>query len=145
EAYRAGGIEDDAEVAVTHAPAEFGFRPLSEALVDVRATLEAAVAAGLLETGTALHLVKQAAGLYYKDRSWEAVLGLARSEGMAPAALRRLAAWLPDGRIEQKRLDALAALAAARSLAAGPPAAAPVFEETVFWRRFVREMGEGGE
>ena len=45
-AYADGTIEDDDEVAVAHADAEYGFRALSEAMVDVRATLASAVARG---------------------------------------------------------------------------------------------------
>ena len=41
EAYRDGVLEDD-EVAIVHADAEFDFRPASEAMVNIRATLEKA-------------------------------------------------------------------------------------------------------
>ena len=47
-AYRDGKIEDDDEVAVQHGPAELGFLPLTEAMVNVRATLDAATRAGIL-------------------------------------------------------------------------------------------------
>ena len=43
-AYADGVLEDDDEVAVAHADAEHGFRALSDSMVDVRATLETAVA-----------------------------------------------------------------------------------------------------
>ena len=43
-AYQSGALEDDDEVAVIHGPAESGFRPLSVALVNIRATLSAAAA-----------------------------------------------------------------------------------------------------
>src|SRR5262245_35033808 len=38
EAFRRGEIEDDDEVAVAHAHAEQGYRALSEAMVNIRAT-----------------------------------------------------------------------------------------------------------
>src|SRR5512146_1724722 len=47
-AYAQGELEDDDEVAVAHADAGQGFRPLSDAMVDVRATLAVAVAAGVV-------------------------------------------------------------------------------------------------
>src|ERR1700687_1751155 len=47
EAYRDGLLEDDDEVAVAHGLAEDGYRPLSEAMVNIRATLAAAEAAGV--------------------------------------------------------------------------------------------------
>src|SRR5215813_12803310 len=48
-AFRDGRLEDDDEVAVLHGPAEAGFRPSTEAMVNVRATLDAAEAAGVLD------------------------------------------------------------------------------------------------
>ena len=42
-AYAEGALEDDDEVAVAHGGAEDGFRPLSDAMVDIRATLEAII------------------------------------------------------------------------------------------------------
>ena len=39
-AYADGVLEDDDEVAVAHAGAEDGFRPISDSMVDIRATLE---------------------------------------------------------------------------------------------------------
>ena len=47
-AYADGSLEDDDEVAVAHGDARDGFRPVSDAMVDVRATLEAAVAEGIV-------------------------------------------------------------------------------------------------
>src|SRR5206468_4971333 len=39
EAYRDGAIEDDDEVAVVHGPPELGYVQLSEAMVNIRATI----------------------------------------------------------------------------------------------------------
>lgn len=46
EAYRDGLYEDDDEVAVIHSPEEFGYRQLSEAMVNLRAGLRRAEPAG---------------------------------------------------------------------------------------------------
>ena len=51
-AYRDGTLEEDDEVAVAHGLAETGYRPLSEAMVNIRATLAAAEAAGVLPAAT---------------------------------------------------------------------------------------------
>lgn len=48
EAYRDGRLMDDDEVALCHAPAELRYAPLSEPMVNIRATLTSAHAAGLL-------------------------------------------------------------------------------------------------
>src|SRR5213083_2726486 len=42
EFYRDGCLVDDEEVAVSHGPAEVGFVPLSEAMVDIRQSLRKA-------------------------------------------------------------------------------------------------------
>ena len=44
EAFRDGVLEDDDEVAVVHGPAEIGYLPASEAMVNIRATLALAEA-----------------------------------------------------------------------------------------------------
>src|SRR5581483_12123717 len=67
------------------------------------------------------------------DRRYRTLLARARAEGVAVEAL---AAWLPGGRVERKRDDALATLRRARELAlAGPPPFTPpfVFEPTEAW------------
>ena len=47
-AYAAGDIVDDAVVALLHGPADLGYLPLTEALVNVRATLAHTQQAGLI-------------------------------------------------------------------------------------------------
>ena len=48
EAFRDGVLEDDDEVAVVHGPAEIGYLPASEAMVNIRATLALAEAKGVI-------------------------------------------------------------------------------------------------
>src|SRR5438270_12966108 len=56
EAYRDGILEDDDEVAVLHGPEELGYSCLTEAMVNIRATLDAAVRNGVLTTDVAERL-----------------------------------------------------------------------------------------
>jgi len=100
-AYAEGVLEDDDEVAVAHAGAEDGFRALSDAMVDVRATLAAALAAGVVCEETAEALVERIKATFYAARALVAALDRADEEH------DRLRAWLPDGRVERKREDAL--------------------------------------
>ena len=120
--YRDGALEDDDEVAVLHGPAGTGYVALSEAMVNIRRTLAAAASAGVLDADAAAMLTGIAKALFYKDRSYAALLDRAGRAGLAAAAIDRFAAWLPGGRIDQKRLDALAMLRLMRDrLAAGLP------------------------
>lgn len=73
-AYRDGRLDDDADVALLHAEAEFGFRPLTVPLVNVLSLAEKALAAGLLSRAQALGLVEVARATHYKQRRWPELL-----------------------------------------------------------------------
>jgi hypothetical protein len=121
EAYRDGVLEDDDEVAVTHGPAETGFRPLSEAMVNIRHTLAAAVAAGVVRSSTRLALERIAKRLFYPDRVYPLILRRAADEQLPRVELEALRRWLPRGQVNQKRDDAVAMLREMRQALAGPP------------------------
>lgn len=121
EAYRDGVLEDDDEVAVTHGPAETGYLALSEAMVNIRRTLAAAEAAGIIGAASRDALLRIAKDLFYPDRTYERLLTVAAERSLAPEELASLRAWLPHGRIDQKREDALAMLDAMQRLLAGNP------------------------
>jgi len=114
-AFHRGDLEDDDEVAVAHAGAEDGWRPLSEAMVNVRATLAAARDAGVIGEGTRATLERVAKGLFYVDRAWPKVLALGASAGAPGPELASLGAWLPTGRVDAKRADARALLETMRT------------------------------
>lgn len=133
EAYAAGEFEDDDEVALAHADAAHGFRPASEPLVNIRATLARAVEESVLSSALRGRLEAIAKALYYPERIWPEMSRRAREEGGDADALRLLEEWLPAHRVDQKRADAVALLEAIRGpIAAQPPAFH--FEETVLWR-----------
>jgi hypothetical protein len=132
EAFRDGRIEDDDEVAVAHADAALGFRPLSDAMVNLRAGLRAARDHGILTQAAEAELVRQAKERFYPERTWASVFDAARRLGLAVDAL---IAFVRERRPDAKREDALEML---RGLAAArPPPRPPVFEPTAFWDRMV--------
>jgi len=134
EAFRRGELEDDDEVAVAHATAELEFRAQSEAMVNVRATLRAALAAGVLRPATHDALISAAKAMFYADRSYPALLAVAREAGLAPQReLDALRAWLPAGRVDAKRTDALAMLRAMRVEASEPQRVRYAFQHTEAW------------
>ena len=142
EAFRDGRLDDDDEVAVTHGPAELGYTPLSEAMVNIRRTLSDALAQGIVSEATRTRLEELAKMLHYKDRTFSNALDLAREYGLARDELERFSAWLPGGRVDQKREDAIALLRLLRQrLKAGifPNAVRYHFEHTTLWERAVRE------
>ena len=137
EDFRDGALQDDDEVAVLHGPEELGYPPLTEAMVDIRATLAEAARAGVIATAPAARLTEIAKRLFYKERSYAAMLDNAAAAGLPAAMLEAFADWLPQGRIEQKRRDAEAMIEAIRGhLAAGAPPLRVSWRlaETAAWR-----------
>jgi hypothetical protein len=139
-AYRDGVLEADDEVALLHGPAETGFLPLTEPLVNVRWTCRAAEAAGVIAKDDAAAILAAAQSIFYKIRTWRAVLAGARESGVTEEAVIRLQGWLPLGRVDQKRLDALTMAERMRADLAAPRPRAPSaieFEPTFLWERAV--------
>lgn len=112
ERVQSGELEDDDEVAVAHATRELGYRAQSEAMVNVRATLRAALEAGVLGAPTHDALVSAAKRMFYADRCYPALLEIARGMRLPDEELERLRVWLPAGRVDAKRADALQMLRA---------------------------------
>lgn len=120
EAYCHGILSDDDEVAVLHGPEELDYPAVTEAMVNIRATLDKAVAEGVLDRWLVARLTEIGKILFYKERNWDAILGLATGRGLPPTPLDQLAVWLQSGRVDQKRIDALEMIAVIREhLAAG--------------------------
>ncbi len=146
EEFRDGILEDDDEVAVLHGPAELGYRPLTEAMINIRATLSAAAEQGVVAHSLATQLASIAKALFYKERTYQAVLDAATALGWNPDQLARFNEWLPTGRIDRKRRDALAMVDAIRAhLAADPPPLRVdyVFADTAAWQAAKRRVEIG--
>jgi hypothetical protein len=136
EAYRDGTLEDDDEVAVAHAPAENGYRLLSDALVNIRATLRSAVVAKLIAKETETTLLGIAKRQFYAERSYGRLLEESAARGLDAAEMRAFDDWLPLGKVDQKRDDAIALLTHLRDWAASNPGPKKVdfrFEPTDSW------------
>jgi len=121
EAFADGTLDRDDEVAVKHGSAEDGYRALSEAMVNIRPTLQAAHDQGIISVATHDALTRNAAALFYPDRSWPGLLTAAEATGTDPAELSVLRQWLPTGRIDQQAADAVAMLHEMRCFLASDP------------------------
>jgi hypothetical protein len=142
EAYSRGELVDDDEVAVAHGPGDRGFTPTSEAMVNIRATLAAAEANDLIGPGTRAALVKIAKAAYYPDRNFPTLLRDAREDHLPAPELDALEEWLPEGRVDQKRADAVAMLQKLRALAtngAEPKQVNYDFVQTSLWAALQNE------
>lgn len=141
EAYRDGVLEpyeapfeDDDEVAVLHGPQELSYLALSEALVNIRCTFARAANEDIIKSATRDILVKSGKGLFYQQRSYDAILDRA-PDGVEAGELKRLRAWLPGGKVDQKRADAIAMLRTLEAMAPAHDGARFVLAETTMWVR----------
>ncbi len=135
ESYRAGVTIDDDDVAVLHGPAELGYPLLTAAMVNVRETLRVAQEEAVLSAEAAGTIEGIAKAIFYKERTWERILGDAEGSIDAPS-LAAFGAWLPGGEVDLKQRDAQALLRELAAFAAGgpPPFQASFrFEETELW------------
>lgn len=149
-AFRSGELEDDDEVAVAHGSAELAFARSSEAMVNIRATLVAAVSASVISGDTQIELLKLAKGRFYPDRSFPALLTDATAANVDSQSLAALRDWLPSGRLDAKRADALELLAHLRHWAGESPSRMRVryrFSDTDAWQQAKRlaDCGEENE
>jgi hypothetical protein len=151
QAYRDGVLtdcgddpfEDDDEVAVVHGPSESSYIAASEAMVDIRCTLACAETAGVIAAATRARLIGIAKALYFPERSYKHVFERARATALPEAELTALESWLPAGRVNQKRIDALAMLETMRHFLAANPARVRTsfhFEHTSLWEEAVAEL-----
>jgi hypothetical protein len=123
EAFRDGILEDDDEVAVLHGPEELGYPVVTEAMVNIRATLAAATDSCIFGPSQAAHMTDIAKALFYKDRTYSATLQTAVRQGLKQGSLRDFTEWLRQGRIDLKLHDALEMVAIIQDrLALGVPA-----------------------
>ena len=115
--FASGRLRADAEVAVAHLPGEWGYQPVSVALVDVRDAVARARAARVVTAAGAAALVAAATATFYGDRTWASL-----ATALPVAARPRFAAWLAATRPGRKADDARELL---RALARTPPVSVP--------------------
>jgi hypothetical protein len=114
--YADGTLTDDDEVALAHGTADSGYRPLSVPMVNIRAALAAAVAAGVLPPAIHDRVIDGCKALFFPDRSYAAVLRLAGEAGASAGEVAALRAFVRAHAPDLKRDDALALLERLRAL-----------------------------
>jgi hypothetical protein len=94
EWYRSGRIEGDDEVALQHADGEFGYRALSEPLVNIRWNLERAVAAGIISAIEQRRLIADMQVFDHGRRAYPLLFQQAAFLQLAPHTQSALRAFL---------------------------------------------------
>ncbi len=139
ESYKDGQINDDDEVAVLHSPAELGFKPLSEPMVSIRATVQRALDERVLDENGAEHVLRFAKGLHYHHRTWPAI----EAEFVSDLKISGFLDWLPNGKVDAKREDAREMLSRmAEYLSEERPRVErpQKMERTLVWKGLVRRV-----
>lgn len=135
-ALRNGVITDDDEVAVLHGPAELGYVPITEAMVNVRWTIAAAEAAGIVAAAEAEAIVSRAKKIFYKDRTWPAIWQAVRETGLDNQLLIAAEAWAQHHSVNIKQQDACALIDALLTANCSDREPQSVdFVDTIYWAR----------
>lgn len=120
EAFRDGVLEDDDEVAIVHATAEDGYRPLSDAMVNLRRLCADALEAAVIDRRTHDIVVDVAKRRFYPERHVTVALRDAAEAGADQDLLDGLRGFARRSSFDQKGEDAIALLdELARRLEAG--------------------------
>lgn len=139
EAYSAGRLVGDDEVALIHAPERLDWAPLSVPMVELRATLIDACRRRVVGPPTARLIRDLAHDVHYSDRDWPLLERHCQEVTDAETFPRIRALHVP-----LKRLDAIACLAAARREPhQRPPTVRPPL--TCFIRELVDECADQAE
>lgn len=127
EYFSGGDLADDDEVAVLHGPSETGFQPVTEPMVNLRATFAGAHERGVLSATDADRLVAAAKRLHYAQRTLPTILQGAR---VAPTVAESVSTFFATDYVNVKAADAQLLLKHFASMAAIPPERGLAFSTT---------------
>jgi hypothetical protein len=134
-------IVADDEVAVRHGPAELGYLPLNQSLVDIRDGCASALEDGIIGVRLAEDIISAARALPFWERNCDTIAAT-----VPCAESRKIAAWLvymKSRHVSLKARDAAALLARMKEVIAEPwQANQPSFtyEATIFMDRLLNEI-----
>ncbi len=100
-------FEDDDEVAVVLGPPELGYKALSDAMVNIRATLAKAHQQNVIDLQTRTKFINIAKNEFYPDRTYENLLAAAKQQDIATEQIQSLRTWIVENQIDQKKEDAI--------------------------------------
>ncbi len=142
--YAAGMLDDDADVALLHGPAELGYLPLTVPLVNVLATLKHLQQTAAITADAAATLARAARAIFYKERTWSEIIRRARLSSTIDRQC--LMTTLKSGAVDQKRLDALELLGlmAHADDHRGERPTGWTFQATSMWKAVANAADEAG-
>ncbi len=105
EDYTRNVVEDDDEVGILHAPKELDYKPISDAMVDIRQTLIKAKDENIVSEKLKDELEAFYKNCFYKERFYDA--GIAYFQTINANEISDFKNWLPFNKVEQKKADAI--------------------------------------
>lgn len=105
--FKEGIYEDDDEVAVIHGPKELGYASISDAMANIRSTLELALSCDVICPNAYEELIHLAKSLFYKERKWDYILSQYQANSPAIIDHNSFRNWVHTNQINQKRCDAI--------------------------------------
>jgi hypothetical protein len=121
KAFAEGILVDDDEVALAHAPEELGYEKHSEPMVNIRATLQAALAQQLISTTIHDAATQAAKALYFLERNPHRLANAWREAGLSDEVVRTLDEFFRAHYVDVKRQDAILLLETMAALVATAP------------------------
>ena len=125
--YASGELIDDDEVVLIHAPEDMGYRPLSESMVNVRATFRRAKDEGIIDDHLCDELTAIAKSIYFAERTFATIFRKAATAGTPLEKLKEVAQFVKKGYVDVKRKDAILLLETLRDLPDALPQSKPNF------------------
>ncbi|MGR5147866.1 TfuA-like protein [Photobacterium alginatilyticum] len=144
EQFHSGHLEDDDEVALVHGPAELGYPSLSTPMINIRATLDAAVAQHIIGANESAQLVLALKELHYPKRSFDILKQYAKKL-MDKAKSQPLCDFIDCHPIDIKQQDALSllqSLASSNADKKAPNKDRSHFAKTDAWERLVSKLDQ---
>jgi hypothetical protein len=125
--YASGELIDDDEVALVHGLEDMDYRPLSEPMVNVRATFRRAKEEGTIDEVVYKQLNAIAKSIYFPERTFSAIFRKAATAGIEPEKLEKMALFFKEKYVDLKRKDAILLLETLRDLPESIPQTQPSF------------------
>jgi hypothetical protein len=107
ESFLDGTFEDNDEVTVARGDQDAGFVPASDAMVNIRRTLDSGYEANIISGVTKDALISIAKSIYYPLRTYGSIMKTGGEQGLPPEELLKLESWLQENKVDQKKIDAL--------------------------------------
>ena len=125
--YASGELIDDDEVVMVHGPADTGYRPFSEPMVNVRATFALAKDEGIIDSEVFEQLSAIAKSIYFPERTFPAIFRQAVTAGISLQNIDKIAKFVKFKYVDIKRQDAILLLETLRDLPELLPQVKPNF------------------